>query len=123
MFGCYRKETKLEKKEEKVVTQACNKLKVNKCDFDLLVFDKMLFSFIFILLIKDKKVFLYNSDNRKKIEEFPVNDIDAISIQKKVDLNLYLKNGRMINLTSVVGVKPKVMNQVRELNNEINRLR
>lgn len=122
MFLMANKNTKLNNKESKLVSQALRKVNLEKDNVDFVVFDKMFFSFIFVLAVSNKTVYLYTSDN-KKGESFKVSDIDVISIQKKVDLNLYLKNGRMINLTSVVGVKPKVMNEVRELNNELNKLR
>lgn len=122
MFLMANKNAQLNNKETRLISQALKKVKLDKDNVDFIVFDKMLFSFIFVLAVSNKTVYLYSSDN-KNGESFKVNDIDAISIQKKVDLNLYLKNGRMINLTSVVGVKPKVMNQVRELNSEINRLK
>lgn len=122
MFLMANKNTKLNSKESKLVSQALRKVKLEKDNVDFVVFDKMFFSFIFVLAVSNKTAYLYSSDN-KKGESFKVSDIDVISIQKKVDLNLYLKNGRMINLTSVVGVKPKVMNEVRELNNELNKLR
>ena len=98
------------------------KLKLELKDYDLVAYDKFLFSFIFVLAIKDKTVYLLSSD-KKGVETLNIKDLDKVLIDKKTDLNLYLKGGRVVNLTSVVGVKPKVMNQVRELNSEINRLK
>ena len=98
------------------------KLKLDFKEFDLISYDKFLFAYLFVLAIKDKRVYLFSSDN-KKVEEFSTNEISQVLIDKKTDLNLYLKSGRVINLTSLVGVKPKVMNLVKELNSEINRLK
>ena len=123
MFKMFNKNAKLENKEEKLVLQACNKVKLNKSDVDFICFDKMLFSYIFVLAVSNKKLYLYDSEHKKSVHEFDIKDFENISVQKKVDLNLYLKGNRFFNLTSVVGVKPKVMNQVRELNSEINRLK
>ena len=98
------------------------KLKVEVKDFDFISYDKFLFAYLYVLAIKDKTVYLFSGDN-KKTETFSINDINQVLIDKKTDLNLYLKGGRVINLTSVVGVKPKVINLVRDLNSELNNLK
>ena len=113
----------LDSKQNAALEKACKKVNLNKDDVDLLIFDKMLFSYIFVLAVSNKKLYLYDSEHKKTVHEFDIKDFENISVQKKVDLNLYLKGNRFFNLTSVVGVKPKVMNQVRELNSEINRLK
>jgi len=119
MFKFFKKEDI----DNKLAEAVSKKLHLESKEYDLVVYDKFFGSFIFLLAILNKKVHVYSSDNKKKIEEFDVRDIDAISIQHKVDLNLYLKGGKWFNLTSVVGAKPKVVNQVRDLNNLINKLR
>ena len=98
------------------------KLKLEFKEFDLISYDKFLFAYLFVLAVRDKQVYLFSSDN-KKVEEFSTSDINQVLIDKKTDLNLYLKGGRVINLTSVVGVKPKVMNLVRDLSNELSNLK
>jgi len=109
-------------KEDPSFIKGCNKVKLDPKSVELLAYDKFLFSYLFVLAISEKTVFLYNSDN-KKIESFPVSDVDSLYIEKKTDLNLSIKGGRIINLTSVVGVKPKVVNAVKSLIEEINHLR
>ena len=114
------------KKEEidnKLTEAVSKKLRLDTKEFDLVAYDKFFGSFIFLLAVSNKKVHVYSSDDKKNILEFNISEFDNISIQKKIDMNLYLKNGKFINLTTAVGVKPKVVNQVRALNEEINRLR
>lgn len=109
-------------KELDTFEKISKRLKLELKDYDLVAYDKFLFSFIFVLAIKDKTVYLLSSD-KKGVETLDIKDLDKVLIDKKTDLNLYIKGGRVVNLTSVVGVKPKVMNLVRELNSEINRLK
>ena len=109
-------------KDIKVIESVSKRLKLEHKDYDLISYDKFLFSYIFILAIKDKTVYLLSSD-KKGTETFNIKDIDKVLVDKKTDLNLYIKGGRVINLTSVVGIKPKVMNLVKQLNNEINSLK
>ena len=109
--------------DNKLVEGVCKKLRLEAKEFDLVAFDKFLVSYIFLLAVANKKVYVYCSDNKKNILEFDIRDFDNISIQNKLDLNLYLKTGKVVNLTSVVGVKPKVMSLVSILNAEINKLK
>ena len=109
--------------DSKLVEGVSKKLRLETKEFDLVAFDKFLVSYIFLLAVANKKVYVYCSDNKKNIAEFDIREFDNISIQKKVDLNLYLNSGKVINLTSVVGVKPKVMALVSSLNAEINKLK
>ena len=118
MFKLFKKENIDTSVSEKI----SKKLKVQIKDFDLISYDRFLFAYLFVLAVKDKRVYLFSSDN-KKIEEFSVSDINQVLIDKKTDLNLYLKGGKVINLTSVVGVKPKVMNLVRAFNEALNNLK
>ena len=107
-----------ENKDSNIIEKISKRLKLEHKNYDLVAYDKFLFAYLFILAVRDKRVYLFSSDN-KKVEEFSTSDINQVLIDKKTDLNLYLKGGRVINLTSVVGVKPKVMNLVRDLNNEL----
>lgn len=109
-------------KDLKVIEKIAKRLKLEHKDYDLVAYDKFLMSFIFILAIKDKTVYLLSSDN-KNVETLKTSYIDKILIDKKTDLNLYLKGGRVVNLTSVVGIKPKVMNLLKSLNSEISNLK
>ena len=107
----------------KLVQSTAKKLRLDIKDFDLVAYDRFFASYIFLLAVANKKVYVYCSDSKKNILEFAIRDFDNISIQNKLDLNLYLKSGKVINLTSVVGVKPKVMSFVSTLNAEINKLK
>lgn len=109
-------------KDIKVIEKISKKLKLEHKDYDLISYDKFLISYIFILAIKDKTVYLLSSD-KKGTETFNIKDIDKVLVDKKTDLNLYIKGGRVINLTSVVGIKPKVAKTVKLLQEEINNLR
>ena len=109
-------------KDIKVIEKISKKLKLEHKDYDLISYDKFLISYIFVLAIKDKTVYLLSSD-KNGTETFDIKEVDKVLIDKKTDLNLFFKGGRVVNLTSVVGVKPKVKALVTTLNNEINRLR
>lgn len=119
MFKFFKKEDI----DNKLAEAVSKKLHLESKEYDLVAFDKFFGSFIFLLAISNKKGHVYSSDDKKNILEINISEFDNISIQKKIDMNLYLRNGKFINLTTVVGVKPKVVNQVRALNEEINRLR
>lgn len=111
-----------ENKDSNIIEKISKRLKLEHKNYDLVAYDKFLMSYIFILAIKDKTVFLLSSDN-KNVETLKTSDIDKLLIDKKTDLNLYLKGGRVVNLTSVVGVKPSVMNLVKSLNAELSKLK
>ena len=49
------------------------KLKLELKDYDLVAYDKFLFSFIFVLAIKDKTVYLLSSD-KKGVETLNIKD-------------------------------------------------
>ena len=98
------------------------KFDIDKEDIRLVFFDKFLFSYVFLAAVANKKLYLFSTDN-KKPEQFNMSDLKEIRIDKKTDLNLYLRTGRVINLTSVVGVKPKVLRTFKRLTEELQRLR
>ena len=102
--------------------KAVKKFGINVDDIKLVSYDKFLFSYVFLLAISDGKMYLLSTYN-KKPDIFPLRDIESIAVEKKTDLNLYLKNGRIMNLTSVVGIKPKVKALITTLNNETNKLK
>ena len=102
--------------------KAAKKFEINVDDIKLVSYDKFLFSYVFLLAISDGKMYLLSTYN-KKPDVFSLRDIESIVVEKKTDFNLYLKNGRIMNLTSVVGIKPKVKALITTLNNEINKLK
>ena len=118
MLNIIKRNNELSEKLLKVSNKASNKLNKELKDLDLLVFDKIFLGFVFILAISSKKIYLISSD-KKGVEELELSSFDKILIEKKTDLNMYLKDGRMINLTSVVGIKPNVVNQIKDLNKDI----
>ena len=114
--------TKKENAGEKAFDKAAKKFGINADEIDLVTYDNFIFSYVFMLAISNKKVYLLSTDS-KKPEVFELKDIDHISIEKKTDLNLFLKNGRIINLTSVVGVKPYVVRTFKKLEAELKALK
>ena len=122
MLSIVKRNDKLDEKLLKVSNKASNKLNVELKDLNLLVFDKIFLGFVFVLGISNKKIYLLSSD-KKGVEELNLSSFDKILIEKKTDLNMYLKEGRMINLTSVVGIKSKVVNKIKDLNSEITALK
>ena len=107
---------------EKASLKAAKKFGLDAKEIDFVSYDNFLWSLVFMLAISGKKAYLLSTDN-KKPETFDLRDIDKIYIEKKTDLNLLIKGGRVINLTSVVGVKPKVMKLVNRLGEELKNLR
>ena len=114
--------TKKDNAEDKAFNKAAKKFSIKPVEIDLLTYDNFLFSYVFMLAISNKKVHLLSTDN-KKPEVFDLKEIDHVAIEKKTDLNLFLKNGRVINLTSVVGVKPYVVRTFKKLESEIKALK
>jgi len=114
--------TKNENASEKAFAKAAKKFDLDLKDINLVTFDKFLFSYVFMMAICNKKVYLLTTEN-KKPEIFETKEIDHIAIEKKTDLNLFLKNGRVINLTSVVGVKPVVVRTFKRLEMELKALK
>lgn len=101
---------------------AVKKFGLNFDEIELVFFDKFLFSYIFLAAVANRNLYLISTDN-KKPEQISISEIKELLIDKKTDLNLYLKNGRVINLTSVVGVKPKVVRTYKELAEQLKKLR
>lgn len=114
--------TKKENSKEKPGILASKKFNLKLEDIEFAIADKFLFSTLFILAISNKKAYLFSEDN-KKPEVFDSRDIEKIVIEKKTDLNLFIKGGRVVNLTSVVGASPKVVNFIKHINEELNRVK
>ena len=107
---------------EKAFTKAGKKFELDVNNIKLVSYDNFLASLIYMIAIADKKLYVFSTDN-KKPEQFNMSDLKEIRIDKKTDLNLYLRTGRVINLTSVVGVKPKVLRTFKRLTEELQRFR
>lgn len=107
---------------EAIFLKASKKFELKEEDIKVVSFDKFMFSFVYFMALTDGKMYLLSTYN-KKPDIFSLREVESIAVDKKTDLNLYLKNGRIMNLTSVVGIKPKVKAQITALNNEINKLR
>ena len=107
---------------QKAFLKASKKFDLNLEEIQLVSYDNFLASLIFMIAVANKKLYLFSTDN-KKPEQFNMSEIKELLIDKKTDLNLYLKNGRVINLTSVVGVKPKVVRTYKELAEQLKKLR
>ena len=122
MLSIIKRNDELSEKLLKVSSKASNKLNKELKDLDLLVFDKIFLGFVFILGISNKKMYLISSD-KKGVEELELDSVKCLLIDKKTELNMYLKEGRVINLTSVVGIKPNVANQIKDLAKELDSLK
>lgn len=111
--------TKNDGLDSKGFIKAAKKFSLEKEDIDLVSYDSFLGSLVFMIAIAKKKLYVFSTDN-KKPEIFNSSDYEKLLIDKKTDLNLYLKGGRVINLTSVVGVKPIVVRTTKELAEKLN---
>ena len=107
---------------EKAFLKASKKFELDTNEIKLVSYDSFLTSLIYMIAVANKKLYVFSTDN-KKPEQFNLLDLKEIRIDKKTDLNLYLRTGRVINLTSVVGVKPKVLRTFKRLTEELQRLR
>ena len=107
---------------EKAFAKASKKFELNIDEIQLVSYDQFLWSLIYMIAIANKKLYVFSTDS-KKPEEFNMSDYKELLIDKKVDLNLYLRSGRVINLTSVVGAKPKVVRTYKEFADRLNKLR
>lgn len=114
--------TKNDGLESKGFIKAAKKFGLKKEEIELVVYDRFLASLVFMLAVSKKKLYVLSTDN-KKPEIFDTADYKQLLIDKKTDLNLYLRSGRVINLTSVVGVKPLVIKATKELAEKLNSLR
>lgn len=107
----------------KVKTQVCKKLNITEDGVSYASYEKFFFSYLYALAIKDNKIYLYGEDeNKKKTKgtlEIPLSDISYAYIDKKTDLNLLLKNGKSINLTSIVGLTKSASQILKELNDSL----
>lgn len=118
----YKVFTKNDGLDSKGFIKAAKKFSLEKEDIDLVSYDSFLGSLVFMLAISKKKLYVFSTDN-KKPEVFNSSDFQKLLIDKKTDLNLYLKDGRVINLTSVVGVKPLVVRTTKELSEKLESLK
>ena len=119
MFKVFTKDDGL---DSKGFVKAAKKFGLNKEEIELVAYDNFLASLIFMLAVSKKKLYVFSTDS-KKPEVFDTSDYLKLLIDKKTDLNLYLKGGRIINLTSVVGVKAIVIKTTKELAEKLNSLR
>ena len=119
MFKLFLKD---DENNEKAFLKASKKFELNVEDIQLVSYDNFLASLIFMIAIANKKLYVFSADN-KKPEQFEMSDFKELLIDKKTDLNLYLKSGRVINLTYVVGAKPKVVRTYKELADQMKKLR
>lgn len=106
--------TKQDEGFEKAYNKASKKFNLNPEDIDFVVFDNFLFSNVFFMAGSKKKIYLRSTEN-KKPEIFEAREIEKLYVEKKTDLNLAIKGGRVINLTSVVSVKSKVAKLVNRI--------
>lgn len=94
---------------EKVLKKVCKKLKMDEAGVTFAAYEKFMFSYLFALAIKDKKLYIFGTDENNKSNKLSVfegSEIDTISVDKKTDFNLHLTNGKFINLTTLVPLTP-----------------
>ena len=111
--------TKNEQQNLNLLSTASKKFSLDEKEIDFVAGDKFLFSYVFLLAVSKKKVHLLSADN-KKPEVFDVSEVKAIQTDNKVDLNLYLKGGRVINLTSVVDRKKTTRQALEQIKSHLN---
>lgn len=112
--------TKDNKEELKLLSKASKKFDLNENEIDLVSTDRFLFLSVYLLAISKKKLYLLTSDS-KKVEVFDTKEIENLKIDNKVDLKLYLRNGRKINLTSVVYAKKGDVKSLKTFANGMNK--
>ena len=118
MFKTYLKD---DKDGLKVFKKAAKKFSLEPSKIHLVSYDSFFGATIYMLAISDKKLCILSTDN-KEPEIFDLSEFNGIFLEKKTDLNLSLRNGRVINLTSVVGVKTSVAKQIENINENIKAL-
>ena len=119
MFKVYLKD---QDQGSKAFNKAAKRFNLKAETIQLVSSDSFLGATIYLLAISAGNLYVFSTGS-KQPEMFKLSDFEQIIIENKTDLNLIFKGGRIINLTSVVGVKTSVSKLVEKLNESIKSLR
>lgn len=107
-----------EEGNQSILRKASRRFNLKEEDIEFASGDRFLFTTVFLFAIAHKKIYLKSTDD-KKPEVFNIKDVNGVVIENKVDLNLYLKSGRLINLTSIISATKGAQSVLMKFNDAI----